>query len=520
MEPNESPLWLAVGGPCNSRCDGCDAGATPPLSPDQVRAAAEAARPAVVVLTGPGEPTLSPDLERLVHAARQGGAARVALITNGRLLAYPRVAAAVAGLGLDAVSITLLSADPAVHDRRARVDGAFAQALTGARNLARAGGVRWRLARLGAGTAPPEMARLARIAEQAGLQGVWVDDEGVADAGVGVAPILDRRDFVRQLAGTLPPRRSRDGAVPLREHPAEGAVSLVIRTGCRNACVFCTTRLIQETNRAPWPLEDLSPFAGPLAGARERGFHALRMVAVEPLEHPDVVGFVADARALGYDRIEAWTSARALADPGLADRLAAAGLTDVDVPLFGGSAPVHDRVAGVDGSFDETLAGLRNARGRLRVRHHLVVVRQNLGDLAGMLDLAGGLGLGEPASVLIPGPSLPDDAHYREFAFSHSDGAAAFRALDPGGRRVLASRGFLAQLPPCVLDPREIAAAGAVQPAGIRDGKLEEPGAAAKLRVPCSLAGGCGWATRCPGHHRAYEVVFGVEGLEPGGGAT
>jgi MoaA/NifB/PqqE/SkfB family radical SAM enzyme len=515
VDPNLSPLWLPVGGPCNSRCDGCEPDGVPWLTADAVRAATTAGRPAAVVLTGPGEPTLRRDLADLVHAARQGGAARVALVTNGRMLAYPAAAAAVAGLRLDAVAVTLLDPDPAVHDRSTRAEGAFVQALAGARNLARVGGSGWLLARTPTSLAEPSQRRLARTAAEVGLQALWADGPGGGQGGRGPLRVVDRAGFLRQLSEAPPPPRTHEGSVPIREHSGEGAVSLVVRTGCRNACVFCTTRLIQEHNRAPWPLEDLEAFHGPLAVARRGGYRSVRLVAVEPLEHPDIVAFVAHARDLGYRRIEAWSSGRALADPGLLRRLIDAGLTHLDVPLLGGSAAVHDTVAGAPGSFDETVTGVRNAAEQLEVRFHLVVVRQNLDDLVGMLALGRTLGLGEPASVLIPGPSLEDPQHYRAFAFSHATAAAALRALAPPVTDVLAARGFVAQLPPCVLDAGLEVPRTAARPVGIRDGKLDEPGAAAKLRVPCSLASGCAAADRCPGHHREYEAVFGVEGLVP-----
>jgi MoaA/NifB/PqqE/SkfB family radical SAM enzyme len=515
VNPDLFPLWLPVGGPCNSRCDGCEPEPCPPLTPDAVRAVVAAARPAVVVLTGPGEPTLRRDLAELVHAARQGGAARVALVTNGRMLAYPGAASTVAGLRLDAVAVTLLDPDPAVHDRIARVEGAFVQTLAGARNLARAGGIGWLLARTPSTLDAPARSRLARTAGEVGLQALWLDGPARGEPGPASLSVVDRAGFLRQLSRAPPPARTHEGAVPIREHPGEGAVSLVVRTGCRNACVFCTTRLIQEHNRAPWPLEELTAFHEPLAEARERGYRSLRLVAVEPLEHPDIVAFIDRARTLGYRRIEAWTSGRALADQELLIQLADAGLTHVDVPLLGGSAVVHDRVAGAAGSFEETVSGLRAAAGRLAIRFHLVVVRQNLDDLAGMLALGRSLGLGEPASVLIPAPSLDDPEHYRAFAFSHPAAAAALHALGRSAREVLSSRGFVAQLPPCVLGAEQELPRTAAQPVGIRDGKLDEPGAAAKLRVPCSLARGCAAADRCPGHHRAYEAGLGVDALAP-----
>jgi len=471
-----------------------------------------------VVLTGPGEPSISETLEMWVHGARRGGAVRVALTTNGRLLAYPQTARRIAALGIDAVAVTLRHPSAAIHDRRVRVEGAHAQTLAGLRNLARSP-FRRRMSlwiRCPDPLDVPATTALARLGGILGVDGLWLDGETAPLPPIGAGSrVVDRGGFEARLLSDLPPARTRDGAVPIREHPDEGAVSMVVRTGCRNACVFCTTRLIQEQNRAAWPLEDLDAFVGPLEQARERGFDALRMVAVEPLEHPDMASFLGRMSRSGFRRIEAWTSARALADRRWTDDLVGAGLTHVDVPLFGGDPAVHDRVAGVGGAFAETLEGLDAARGALDVRYHLVVVRQNLGDLGGMVRLGRRLGLGEPASVLIPGPSVEEPATYQAFAFSYADAMASFRSQDEGVRSVLEARGFLQQIPPCVSGRAAVAGERGARPVGIRDGRLNEPGAAAKLRVRCSLSSRCADASRCPGHHRGYEEAFGTEGLNP-----
>ena len=112
---------VPVAGDCNCRCEECPIVPAPPVTADQVRARAEAERPAVLVLTGPGEPTLHRDLPRLLHAARRGGAGDVALVTNGRALAYPRTAARIAGLRPAAVAVTLRHPDAATHDGLVRV---------------------------------------------------------------------------------------------------------------------------------------------------------------------------------------------------------------------------------------------------------------------------------------------------------------------------------------------------------------------------------------------------------------
>jgi MoaA/NifB/PqqE/SkfB family radical SAM enzyme len=523
-------VWVPVGGACNSRCATCEERDVPEIPADGVRAAAEEARPAVLVLTGPGEPTLRRDLDALVHAARRGGAGHVAMVTNGRAFAYPGVAGAIASLRFSHIVVSLLHPDSEVHDRLTCVPGAHEQAIAGLKHIAQA--ARTQGTAIGLRTAPHEesmdsLGYLAEIARRAGASWLWVDTgesgskldfSGLEKAGLPVVIGTDVEDVLSHVPWE---RRSRDGAVQARLHPDEKAVSIVVRTGCRNACNFCTTRIIQETNLAPWPLDDLEMFHDSLKEASDNDYKSLRFVAVEPLEHPDIPDLISLASDLGFESIEAWTSGRALADAGWADRLKEAGLTRVDLPLFGPNSFVHDDVAHVKGSFDETVAGLNEAMPRFHVIWHLVVVKQNMGTLGDTVQMGRELGIGDPSSVLIPAPSSVDPAVYEQYAMRMSDVAYAVAGLGGEMANLLLSRGVANQIPPCILlkaegiDMRHLGSLPPPVMDWVREGSLDEPGAALKLRSPCPVRDDCAARSRCPGFHTLYASVFGMEEFSP-----
>ncbi len=517
---------MPVGGPCNESCLDCAGRDTPAVDPEDVRAAAEARRPAVLVLTGPGEPTMRNDLEALVHAARRGGAGNVALVTNGRALAYPRVTAIVASLRLSHVIVTVRHLDPLEHDRTTRTPGSHGQVMTGLSNLSNL--VRGTDTRIvlrvptrtdGNGS----LAGLSFLASRFGASAVWLDGAHEPDAG----RMPDERFVLGQgidaLLAQVPfEERSRSGSVPARLHEDEASVSMVIRTGCRNACSFCTTRIIQEQSRASWVLDDLSIFHPQLDDAISKGLNILRFVAIEPLEHPDICDLIRFARDIGFVSIAAWTSARALADERWADGLRDAGLTDIEVPLMGSRARVHDKVAGAPGSFEQTMAGVNAGLSRFRVRYHLIVVKQNLDDVPSMLDMAERMGLGEPGSILIPAPSSSRPEIFAGFAARLADIARLVGSLEPNlRRRLISSSDVGLQVPPCVLEdspgigPDDLLALPAPCSDWVTEGKTTEPGASFKLRSPCPHAPGCAAAPRCPGVYGQYIEVFGASEFVP-----
>ncbi len=510
-------VWLPVGGACNSRCEWCPDAGRAPVTAEDVRAAAGKALPAVLVLTGPGEPLLRRDLDELVHAARRGSASNVALVTNGRALAYPKVAGAVASLGFSHVIVTLLRAKPAEHDRMTRASGSHGQTTAGIENLARL--VRDRETRLVVRTLDGGE-HLASLVRAMGVEHLWVDGPGGAD--LPDIPGLVTGDGIERILLQAPHEaRSVQGHAPARFHEDERAVSLVLRTGCRNACSFCTTRLIQEKNRSTWHLDDLSAFHEALEEGASRGFDSLRFVAVEPLEHPDLPHLVSRARDLGYGKVEAWTSGRALADPGLARRLASAGLTAIDVVLMGSTAAVHDEVARAPGSFDETMAGIAHARGLFEVSCHVVLVRQNVEDVGDIIRTAHRMDLGDPSPVLLPSPSTSDARHFAAFSARMSDICRVLARESEDVRRIMLENGILLLIPPCILErtaglplPR-LSRAASPGDGDIQEDKLADPKVDAKLRSPCPSRDRCAAGRRCPGYHEQYEQVHGADEFVP-----
>ena len=152
---------------------------------------------------------------------------------------------------------------------------------------------------------------------------------------------------------------------------------------------------------------------------------------------------------------------------------------------------------------------------------HIIITRQNLHDLSGMLAIGTDLGLGLPASVLIPAPSSHDMAHYKAFMPSYSDVMAALGRMPEEEARQLLARGLLNNIPACVVMTASkgyedlLQTQRPVRQDWIQDGDLSEPGARLKLRTPCPRADRCGLARICVGYHEPYVSLFGSDELRP-----
>lgn len=86
-----------------------------------------------VVLSG-GEPTLHPKLKEVIRAAKGMGYAHVQIITNGRMLAYPKFAKELKDAGLDEITFSMHAHTKELLEKITRIKGSHIQAMSGLKN--------------------------------------------------------------------------------------------------------------------------------------------------------------------------------------------------------------------------------------------------------------------------------------------------------------------------------------------------------------------------------------------------
>jgi MoaA/NifB/PqqE/SkfB family radical SAM enzyme len=137
-------LHVLVGAACNNNCSFCmesdrrrRTARVRAQSAADVRAMLSAYGKLDQVLFTSGEPTLEPELVTYVGWAREVGFRTIALITNGRRLAYAGYARALLEAGLTRITVSIHGHTPTLHDGLTRSPGSFAQTLAGLENLRR-----------------------------------------------------------------------------------------------------------------------------------------------------------------------------------------------------------------------------------------------------------------------------------------------------------------------------------------------------------------------------------------------
>lgn len=158
---------------------------------------------------------------------------------------------------------------------------------------------------------------------------------------------------------------------------------------CNNRCVFCA----QGDKRVACGSIPLPELVGRLEQARAKT-RGLVLTGGEPIVYKHILPLVKAASRLGFAPIQIQTNGRMLAYPDVLRKLMASGATEFSPSLHGSTAEVHDGLTRAAGSFEQTVAGMRNlvAAGAVVVTNS-VITRGNTSDLPALVALLASIGI-------------------------------------------------------------------------------------------------------------------------------
>ncbi len=280
------------------------------------------------------------------------------------------------------------------------------------------------------------------------------------------------------------------------------AAIIRINFHCNQACRFCFV----STHLPPADDADIEAAIDDI-GAR-RGMVAFS--GGEPTLNPRLPDYARRAHAAGVREVELQTNAVRLAEPGLAQTLADAGVDIAFVSLHGATAAVSDAITEAPGTHRRTLAGIDNLRAAgIRVRLNYVLCTPNHHEFPAFVELVAARWPGVPINCSFVAPSTdlvprtPDLVpRYRDVLPSL---AAALQAAHRLGVEVT---GFdsMCGIPLCLVpgDLQPFAALAEVPP-GYDRGEFLKP----------SACGQCVLEPRCFGIRRGYADLYGTAELKP-----
>lgn len=160
------------------------------------------------------------------------------------------------------------------------------------------------------------------------------------------------------------------------------ATLLALHNSCAQRCFFCVA-----PGTVAVPAEEVTSRvrASSQLAARPPGVERLLIGGNEPTLHPDFPALLAAARPAGFRTIELMTNGYNLTTH--AGEYAAAGVSEVVVPLYAAESALHDEVCGAV-VYAAVVAGLDAAAAAgITVRVHTLLLRRNLAALAGLAEM-------------------------------------------------------------------------------------------------------------------------------------
>ncbi len=158
-----------------------------------------------------------------------------------------------------------------------------------------------------------------------------------------------------------------------------------LTAACNLSCRYCRASASHEPDQGELDTDEAKRFVESIAPRKPM----LILSGGEPLLRPDLFQIIRLAVSLGI-RVSL-ASNGTLITSGLAEEIADSGVSRVSISLDGADAAMHDHGRG-QGSFERSIKGIENLRGRVDFQINFTVTQKNQSELIRIFDLAEKLG--------------------------------------------------------------------------------------------------------------------------------
>lgn len=236
----------------------------------------------------------------------------------------------------------------------------------------------------------------------------------------------------------------------------KNAISPYLYAGfyCNNNCIFCSE---SDEYLKTLKKKSFKEIQNDLKIIREK-FDFVSIMGREPTIRPDILKIIKFAKNLKFRQVGIATNGRLLSIPAFTKAVLANGLNQVGISLSGATADTHDQQTQVQGSFLQTINGIKNVlkykKPNVSLLINLPMNRLNYSELNTELSLLVGLGVRE-INILSISP-LSHRSLTKDIIMPMPElGKFVFNTLKKGGyltRKDL--KILLIEFPPCSL-PKE-----------------------------------------------------------------
>lgn len=147
-----------------------------------------------------------------------------------------------------------------------------------------------------------------------------------------------------------------------------------ITSYCNNNCIFCLDGDIKNK-----VYKSLSEIKKELRGGIVEGCTHLILSGGEATIHPNFIDTIKLGKEMGYRKIQVITNGRMFAYVKFLEKAIEAGLNEITFSIHGHTKELHDYLTGVNGSFEQTIKAVKNAkRSNLIINADIVLNKKNV----------------------------------------------------------------------------------------------------------------------------------------------
>lgn len=159
---------------------------------------------------------------------------------------------------------------------------------------------------------------------------------------------------------------------------------------CSNRCVFCQNTFNKQLSAGELRRQEAKACKD-LEDYQNEGCSSITITGSDPLGYKKLIPMVEYIKKLGFSDIILCTHGRVAQDDKIMEKLADAGISSFRIPLYGSNAKIHDSVTRSNGSFEETIKGIKsikNIKKQVRLTIITAILNQNKDDIPRILKLA------------------------------------------------------------------------------------------------------------------------------------
>jgi len=283
---------------------------------------------------------------------------------------------------------------------------------------------------------------------------------------------------------------------------------------CNNNCRFCSIDFDKRKfNKSTGEVKQ------DILHARESGAEILGFTGGEPTIRKDIIELAEFAKEQGFRTVRVQTNGRMFSDKEFAKKVIGAGVNYFKFTLNGHTPEIHDFLSQVPGSFEQTIAGIKNVKALGRtVEINILINKQNYKFLPRMVKFLMDLGVSRFTMIF---PSYIGNAlNYKDDVVVSLSNAVPYikEAIDIVEEHGL-DKAVTVSIPPCFMIGYEKFSASELSPMRT---KIRGPGFAVNLddkirdeKKKCRQCSDCRYDLICAGVRIDYVDLFGCKEVKP-----